>query len=795
MLKNYLKIAWRNLFRQATYTVLNLTCLSLGVAASLIILLYLDFELNFDQFHQKSDRIYRIETMAIQTHEKEIAVDWERTSAPLGPYLQQDFPEVESFVRFYQFFRNESIELQTESETVELEALMVADESLLDIFSFQFIHGDPTTALNAPNKLILSTSTARQIFGKIDVVGTIIRTELNHISPNINPDYELVVSGVYEDFPNNSHIPAEAFLSAKTDPRLAEYEIGHFNFYTYVLLNPNVEADALAKKTASIYTKYIDPEQEPVMKWAVHQLVPLRDIHLAETGGYTYIYSFSIIGLLILFIAIISYVNLVTAKGSKRALEIGIRKVMGSTRAQLIRQFLAESLTISSIAIVLGLLMVRLALSPLNGLLDLELSARQLLQPNILLGIVAIFFIVGILGGSYPAFFLSNFAPSTVLKKERTKGWSLSNVLIAVQFAIVFIVLASTGIVYQQLQYLSDKSLGFNRNQIIQLTLNDAAQRQKTGALKTAFRQNPMVKQVGTASFLPGMGMGRRPLSADNGESRASQFVYFGDIDYDFLETMDIPLVAGRNFSTDFPADTIDHLIVNEALVKSFGLENPIGEKVRYGDKNNPNFKRIIGVVSDFHQNSLHNPIGPQMFLLARNNPSITVKVDRVDSKSMTQLEETWRTVFPNTPFDYQFLDGLLAANYEIEEIRQRIFLLFSVLTVLITFIGLFGLVAYTTQQRTKEIGIRRVLGASSWHVISLIATKFLGLVGISAIPAFFIAWYFADTWLQDFAFHTSVSPLLFIGILLSIGIFTFLITALHALRIAELNPANTLKM
>lgn len=794
MFRNYLKIIWRNIYRQPSYTILNLSCLSLGIAAALIVLLYLDFELNYDFFHQQKNRIYRIETNAIHTHQKVMEVNWSRTSAPLGPYIQQDFPEVEDYARFYRFFNNESVNLEIGDKIISEDEIMVADASALSIFSFDFIYGDAISALDAPNQIVLTESLAKRIFGNVNPVGKIIDCQLSHILPDVNSAYSLIVSGVFKDFPSNSHLFSQALISAKTDPRLKEYEIGRFSFYSYILLKEGIEPNQLVEKLPTIYEKYIDPEREPVLKSAIHELIPLPQIHLRETGGYAYIYIFAAVGLLLLLIAMISYVNLITAQASKRALEIGIRKVMGGNRRQLIIQFLGESLCFTLLAFLLAIALVFMMISPLNTLLNLQLTLQQLAQPQVILSMLGIFLTLGILGGSYPAFFLSAFQPIAILKGKLSKGTVLRRMLVGIQFGVVLIVLISTGMIYEQLNFLREKDLGFEREQIVQLNFVEEADMQKIIALKSTLKQSPLISTVGTASFLPGVGMMRRPLSADNGTSRASQFVNFGSIDYDFLETMEIEIVKGRNFSMDYPSDENDNLLVNESMVKSFGLKNPIGEKVRYGDAGNPNFKTIIGVVKDFHQTTLHQPIGSQMFLLSPANYEIAVKIDGDISKGMTYLEETWASIFPNAAFDYRFLDAALQNAYTTDQIRGNIFMLFSVLTIIITFLGLFGLVAYIAQQRVKEIGIRKVLGANLGNIVFLISKDFLWLIFFAVLPAFLITYYLIDTWLQDFAFHTAINPFIFgIGLLFLAGL-TFLITSMHAVKASRLNPADTLK-
>ncbi|MEM1119604.1 MAG: ABC transporter permease [Bacteroidota bacterium] len=794
MWKSYLKISWRNIHRQPIYTILNLACLALGIAAAIIILLYLDFELNFDRFHEKKDRIFRIETTAIQTHNKTVAVDWDQTPAPFGVYLKQDFPEVENITRFYRFFQNENVAFDFNGKITEESQLMVADASLLDVFSFEFIHGNKQTALVEPNKIILSKSLARRIFGEQNPLGKVLQTELNHILPDVASDYNLMVSGVYKDFPDNSHIPANAFIAAATDPQLANYEIGRFSFYTYALLKGGIAPDQLTEKLPTIYQKYIDPAQEPVMKYAEHELIPLPNIHLHETGGYNYIYIFAAVGLLVLLIAMISYVNLVTAQASRRALEIGVRKVLGSDRQQLIVQFLGESFFLTFLAVVIAVMLVVVAVAPLNTLLDLQLSTQQILQPQLLAGVFGILLLLGILGGTYPAFFLANFQPIAIMKGKTAKNVPLRKSLVAIQFGVVLAVLVSTGMIYEQLQFMQQKDLGFNRTEIVQLNLGASEAIQKAIVLKEKILQQPTISKVGTSNFLPGISMARRPLSADNGTSRESQFVHFGEIDDDFFTTMDIELVAGRKFTVDNPADATDNLIVNETLARQFGLKNPVGEKVRYGDQNNPNFKMIIGVVKDFHQSSLHQAIGPQIFLRSPENYYLFVKVEGGIADGLDQIKQSWADVFPNATFDYRFLDESLQASYETDQIRGNIFLLFSLLTIFITFLGLFGLVAYTTQQRVKEIGIRKVLGANLRDLVMLVSKDFVRLTLIAATPAFLGAWYFRVHWLQDFAFRSTFNPFLLVGVLCLVVLFTLAITSLHAVRVGRLNPAETLK-
>ena len=794
MLKNHLIIAWRNMRRQPLYTLLNLVGLTIGIAAALLILLYINFETNYDRFHHKADRIFKIHTDEIITQSKTMEVDWQTTSGPIAPYLQQDFPEVAATTRLYQFFNNEQVDLSYEDKAITTSSLTVADSTALHIFTFDFLYGTIQGALDGPNKIVLSENLATRIFGNVDPVGKIIQTNLIHARPDMKSDYSLMVTGVYRDFPQNSHWEVEAMISSTTDPYLKDYDFNAFTFNTYALLKDGVVASDLQEKISSIYRNYLDPDREPLMKEAHHQLVPLKEIHMQATGGYSYIYIFSVIGFLMLLISIISYVNLVTAQASRRAMEIGVRKVMGSTQLQLIRQFLSESMVYSSVAIVIALGAMFYLIPSINTLLGLQLSAGQLAHPEVLLGLLAFLFLIGVLGGSYPAFFLSTFEPITVLKGKLTKGSPLRRALVATQFGVVMIVLICTGMIYEQLQYMRHKDLGFNQDQVIHLEMTGEGALEKLPVLKNALKERSAITSVGTASFLPGLGMGRRPISADNGESKEPQFVDFGFIDYDYFQTLDIDVTAGRNFSIDHPKDATESVVVNEQFAKAYGLDHPVGEHIRFGDSGNPNYETIVGVVKDFHSRTLHTSIPPQIFFLRPASYNLAVKINQAPATSIAYIEETWQSVFPNTPFTYRFLDEDLAQAYETDQIRGKIFLLFSGITIAIAFLGLFGLVAYIARQRVKEIGIRRVLGASTWHIVSLLSKDFLYLVVAVAVPSFAVAWYFIQNWLKDYAYRVEINYSLFLYTLLFVLGLTLLTSLFHALRATQLHPAKALK-
>lgn len=794
MVTNYFKIFRRNFKRQPTYNLLNLSCLSLGIAGAICIGLYLDFETTYDHMHSQADRLFRIETNAVKTHSKVMEVDWQTTPANLGPLALQDHPEISSFVRFFNFFSN-NVQLKHGQTIIEetAEHIVAVDSNVFDLFSFELLQGDPKTALRGPNKIILSENLARRLFADEDPMGQLISTRLVHQLTGEQADYPLKVSGVYRDLPANTHLYFHAMMSAKTDPELDTYYFGRFNVYTYLLLHEQATSESLAPKLTGIYDRYLDPKRDQVLVNVTHDLVPLASIHLSETGGAGYLRIFSGIGILILLIAFIGYVNLVTAQAGKRALEIGLRKVLGSGRSQLMVQFLAESLFLTSLAVIVALVLVLCAIEPLNATLGLHLSAAQLLQPLFLLMLFAGTIGLGLIGGSYPAFFLSSFQPVRVLKGTLTRAAPLQRWLLGFQFAVVVFVLASTGMIYQQLQFLREKDLGFDSDHIVQLNLPGQFASGKLDVLQASLLRDPNILSLATCDFVPGVGgMPNRPASAQASEP---QFIRTGRIDYNYLELMDIDMVAGRNFSPDFPADSTINVLVNETFVRNFELgADPLGTQVKFGDWGNPQALEIVGIVEDFHQSSLHAPIEPQLYRLGPTSGALVVKVAKDPAAAIRHLESTWKAHFPDQAIQYSFLHEELLSRYEEDQRRGQLFLLFSGITLFIAFAGLYGLAAYLTARRSREVGIRKVLGASLSDIVFLLSRHFLALVLIAALPGMILAWYTMRKWLENFAFRVSFSYSLLGMVLLSVFFLVLLTVGWQAARTAARNPREVLE-
>ncbi|MEO1628130.1 MAG: ABC transporter permease, partial [Bacteroidota bacterium] len=439
MIQNHLLIFWRNLYRRPGHSLLNLTCLVTGILSVLLILLYLNFELNYDHFHQQSDHIYRVTTPRVDLTNKQLDINSQNTFLNLGPYLTKDFPEVAAFVRCYGF--TSSMRLAWASQNIEEERLQAADQALLDVFSFELLEGSREKALDGPNKIVLSESLARRIFGSGQAAGKLLDAEYVHFITNEEKAHPLMVTAVFKDLPHNSSLTAEAYVSVQTDSELDNYYFNRLGGLTYVLLHDKVDPQAFAPKLSNIYDQYLDPDLEPVMRRAHHELVPLRELHMRASGGYSYIYVFGSIAFLLLLIAAISYVNLATAQASRRSLEVGIRKVVGSSRAQLIWQFLSESLLYILLALALAIFALYKSLPLLNNLLDIQLDAAQLWQPQLSVGILVLVMLLALFGGAYPAFFLSAFRPISAVKGRLASGTVVRKFLLSLQFAVVLFVL------------------------------------------------------------------------------------------------------------------------------------------------------------------------------------------------------------------------------------------------------------------------------------------------------------------------------------------------------------------
>src|SRR4030095_9867780 len=573
------------------------------------------------------------------------------------------------------------------------------------------------------------------------------------------------ITAVIRDHPKNAHFIFNGLISRSSLPRDFANNWGGFGFFTYVLLKPNVNVAAFEKKLLPMYDKYMASIFAQYNIKIRYGLMPITDIHLKsdftgepeELGSMSYIYIFSSVALFLVLIACINYMNMTTARSARRAKEIGIRKVTGSNRTQLVLQFLIESVLMTLIALVLSLALAYFLLPLFNNLSGKSISFNSLLRPEMILVLLGIMLFVGFVGGSYPAFYLSRFNPLGVLKGSLSKGSSnvtLRRILVVTQFSISMIMMICTWVVYNQLKYLRTKDLGFDKEQVITMNVDgDRAVRQKITALRNELKSNPHVLKLSTASTVPGGGMNFNLFTVESKNGFVDKGGDTYNVAEDYFKTMNIPIVKGRNFT---PADTVKSIIVNESMVKEFGWgDKPLGKRVKFPGDTSGYVVEVVGVVKDFHQKSLYNPIAPLLFFYGSNNNNVQIKLSANNiPATLTFIENTWKKTFPALSFSYKFLDQDFDSQYVADKKRGKLFTVFSIITIVITCLGLLGLIAFTTQQRQKEISIRKVMGAGVPQIITLVARNFVWLVALSCLIAFPVAWYFMNKWLHIFPYN-----------------------------------------
>ncbi|MEM9821790.1 MAG: ABC transporter permease [Bacteroidota bacterium] len=798
MLKNYFLIALRTFQRQPTYALINILGLTIGIAATLLIMLYLTEELSYDQYHEKGDRIFRISS---DITEPDDHFRWAVTQVPLARQLKQDYPEVEQYVRFIPGNRTR---FDYEDRSFFVEDVYIVDSTVFEVFTFDLLQGNPKTALNAPNSIVLSQSVAHRIFGDEAAMGQSLRAD---------DDRTYKVTGIYRDMPQQSHIIAEAMTSSNTvagfnDLTAANW--GGFWIYSYVLLKEGADTDAFAAHLPEVIKNHVAVIFDQFNINIKYELLPITDIHLSSNfegepvpvGNMGFIYIFSVVALFILLIAAINYMNLATARATKRAMEVGIRKVLGSERWQLIGQFLSESILFALFALALSFALVHLLLPFFNSLFELNLAQSLLWSPSTLLISLGIVLGIGFLGGSYPAFYLSAFEPIQVLKGSLAKGSGnpgLRKALVMIQFMITLFMLAGTGVIYDQMNYLRNKDLGFDKEHVLTFHIESDEDLERYPALRQKLLQNPKITNVGTASVTPGDGTGKNLMNIENASGVMEQKGVDGyRVDFDFFNTLGAEIITGRPFDPKFGTDSTAAIYVNESMVERMGWTDPIGKKLQMGTADTLPIHRVIAVVKDFHQQSLYEPIAALIFQPSFNNRVTHIRLNPGNNSELAELiayvEQSWQTIFPNQPFEYEFVDSAFMENYQSDQIRSRIFSFFSLLMIFIACLGLIGLASFTAEQRTKEIGIRKILGANTSQLIYLLTRNFMLLVALAAIPAFVASWYFMGQWLDTFHYHIRINYWLFALALFFTFALTFLMTGFHALRAAQGNPIDALR-
>ncbi|WP_128545971.1 ABC transporter permease [Larkinella soli] len=805
MIRNYLKIAVRNLRKHRGFTFINIFGLAVGLACCLLILLYVLDELSFDRFHEKADRIYRINSdIKFGGNDMHMAV----SPDPMGPTLVKDYPQVENYVRLHArgtWMVRRAGQVQKLSEP----NIMFADSTLFDVFTLPLVAGDPKAALREPATVVVSEAAARRHFGAANPVGQTLLFD----------DKPFRVTAVMRNMPANSHFRTDFFLSMLSD----DYQWGVWlsnNHHTYVLLKEGVDPKAFEKNFETMIQKYLGPQAYQFLDSSIsdlrkagneirYSLIPLTDIHLrskqnielAPNSDIQYVYTFAAVAVFILLIACINFMNLSTARSANRAKEVGVRKVLGSVKQQLIGQFMTESVLMAVLAMGLALILVTFSLPFFNDMSTKALSVNSLWSGPFLPVLVALPIGVGLLAGSYPAFFLSSFRPISVLKGRINLGLKsagLRSGLVVFQFMMSVILIAGTMIVYRQINYIQTKKLGFDRSRV--LTVNGAyALGKGAETFKNEVLRIPGVQYGSISGYLPvPSGRSDSPLFPEGeiNEKKAVSTQNWG-VDFDYVKTLGMEIVKGRDFSRNFGSDSAG-IILNEAAVKIFGFKDPIGKRVsRMMDNEGKVLKTytIIGVVKNFHFESLRQNIGALSLVLEPNTGAVSFRLAGQDLPALVkQVEAKWKQLAPGLPFDYYFLEDSFDQMYRAEQRVGRIVLTFSVLAILIACLGLFGLAAFMAEQRTKEIGVRKVLGASVTSIVALLSKDFLRLVLIAIVVATPIAWYAMSEWLKEFAYKIDIPWWVFVvsGVL-AVGI-AFLTVSFQSIKAALTNPVTSLR-
>jgi putative ABC transport system permease protein len=787
MIKNLLKTAVRHIRKYVGYSILNIAGLALGISSALFLIIYVSDEMSYDRYHENAGRIYRVASKITETDDQ---FTWIVAQIPMGPQVVQDYPEVESFVRFINMPR--ALYKYEDKEYVE-ENFFYVDSTLFDIFTYRVIRGEVKSAIRDPKKIVLTETAAARYFGSTDPIGKTIS----------GGDNTFEVTGVIEDVPSNSHFRFDA-VSARNNLPKQIGNWGNFGVFTYLLLPRNQDVKAFETKIQGMYDAHMKTIFEPLNIKIEYILEPITRIHLYSTnsgepeptGSITYVIIFGIVALFLILIAAMNYMNLATARSASRAREVSLRKVVGSRRGPLIAQFLSESVVLTFISLIISLLLVAALLPKFNLLAGKSFSLAILYSPAVLLSVVGVILVVGIAGGSYPAFYLSRFSPVTVLKGEITQGSSgtlFRKILVVIQFTISIVMIICTMVVFRQLNYLKKMDQGFNQENVLTLQLNQGMVR-KYPVLKLALLENNEIKHVTSTNTPVGEGSGKVIFSMETDQGMVQRGINFAVVDHDFVDALGIQIVNGRDFQKDMPSDTLSAVVVNETLANRLGWSEAIGKRVELGDGSAIN-ARVIGVMKDYHQTGMYNEIESLMLVYRERNNIIYVKLSGNNTEqTISFIGNKWREVFPDQPFEYTFLSERFNRQFEADEKRGLIFTLFTVLAILIACLGLFGLSSYMVEQRTKEVGIRKVFGASEGVIIRLISRHFLILVTFAIVIAVPLAYYFMSNWLENYVYRTKIGwPLLLTASLISIGI-TFVTISFKAWQAAVMNPASSLK-
>jgi putative ABC transport system permease protein len=788
MFENYIKTTWRNVIRHKGYSFINIAGLALGMACCIVIATYLQFELSFDNFHKNGNRIFRL--VEKQFFEGQDEKNLGQSTPWMGETLVE-YPEVSMAVNFVDMG---TIWVKHKDEMVEIPRALIVDPDVFKVFSFKLLLGNPQTALLEPNTVVITESTARRIFKDEDPVGKILQ----------GPDSKIyTITGVAENVPENSHIQFDMLVSIM-EMRSQPVEWDNYDHYspTYVLLNQNVDPRALESKLPGHTQKYFRHNADHVSLF----LQPLGDIHLCSKhimweinwlkGDIMYIYFFSIIMIFILLVACINFINLSTARSVSRAREVGVRKVIGANKLQLIRQFIGESLFFSICALFLAIAIVQTIKPVLENTLAINISFNYL--NNWIFGVGIICFLVGagVLAGIYPAFVLSSFRPVVVLKSSffrEKKSDKLRKVLVMVQFAVSIMLIFCTTVVSKQFAFMRNKDTGFDKAQVVVLPMTEQMQ-QHFDAIKEDLSTYPGIKDITASTRKLGTPLWRNQIFFEGKNPEEQWISPYMTVDYNFLSFYGIELLEGRDFSPEYANDSSSRsYIINETLAKQIGWENPIGQKFKIGDLD---WGTVVGVTKDFNFRSLHHKIEPVAFYIYR--PWLFHMSVRIESKDMSQtlgyLKEKLQPYRGEQPFLYSFLDEDFARLYQNEEKSRHLFGIFSLLAIVISCSGLLALASFTAEQKTKEIGIRKIFGSSVVDIVVMLSWRFFKWVILANIIALPVAWYVMNKWLQNFAYRIQTGMDTFLLAAGTALLFALVTVSFKVFRAASANPIDSVR-
>jgi putative ABC transport system permease protein len=808
MLKNYIKIAWRSLFKNKAFSAINIAGLAVGIAVCLLIMLFVQDELSYDGFNDKAGQIVRVVFRGTMNGEK---MKEASVMAPVAPTLRKDFPEVLDATRLLQYG---SPKITVGNTTFKDASFAYVDSNFFQVFTLPLIKGDAKTALVEPNTVVITEAISQKYFGNADPIGKLLNLK------DVNQLYR--VSGVMKEIPANSHFHFDILgsMASVPDARSASWMSG--SYFTYLVLQKGYDHKKLEAKLPQEIDRYVAPQLLKGLGVSLADfrkkgndiglyLQPLTDIHLKsdfsnglEPGGdIRYVYIFGVIALFMLLIACINFMNLSTAAASKRVKEVGIRKVLGSVKYELIAQFLLESALLTLFSLLLALALIKVSLPAFNELSGKHLRLNLLQNPSMIFGLLLFWLFVSILAGSYPAFYLSSFKPISVLKSkfiDKGRNISFRSALVVFQFVISVGLIIGTTVVYQQLSYIRNVKLGYDKEQLLVLR-NSYLLGNKEDVLKEQLLHDPRVASVTSSAFLPaGPTDDEMSSSFPDGDRTKNSRVRIYHIDENYIPTMGMKIVEGRNFSTEFPSDSSKDaptVIINETLAKVFGWgKNAVGHTVNLATDNEGGKKgiKVVGVVQDFHYRSLHEAINPLLMVLQKSS-GLIIKVKTKDIGGLVAtIKKQWDAYKIEEPFTYAFVDELYNQTFIAEQKTATILNIFAGLTIFIACLGLFGLATFTAEQRKKEIGIRKVLGASIPDLLALLSKEFVVLVGIAILIAMPIAWWAMSVWLQDFAYRVTISGWVFVMAGVAAICIALLTVSFQAVKAALVNPTTSLK-